>query len=78
MAEKHLRKCSISLVVKEMQIKTTLKFHFTPVNMDKIKTQVTEDAGKNVEKGYSSTVDRVPSWYNYSGNQSWCSSENWT
>jgi len=37
MAEKYLMKCSTSLVFREVQIKTTLRFHFTPVRKAKIK-----------------------------------------
>jgi hypothetical protein len=42
------------------------------------KTQVTADAGEDVEKeGYSFIVGGIASLYNHSGNQFGGSSENW-
>ena len=66
MDKKHVKRCSTLLIIREMQIKTIVKYHFTLVRMAIIKKSTNNKCWRGcIEREPSYTVGGNIHWYNH-------------
>ena len=65
--KRHMKRCSTLVIIREMKIKITMRYHLIPISVAIIKKS-TNNTGDGVEKRESSyTVDGNVNWRTYCG-----------
>ena len=70
MTKKHLKRCSTLLIIREMQVKTTVRYCLALVRVALIKMSTNNNSGEGLKKReHFYTVTGNMNWYNHCGEQ---------